>query len=70
MSPAGATSFAMPWSGSIPEAGSVSLLEPEALALDEDITILQSEAYIERTYKILTGVQRKKARREGRIEPP
>ncbi|MBI1884705.1 MAG: hypothetical protein HYS09_00010 [Chloroflexi bacterium] len=48
---------------------SVSLLEPGALALDEEITVLQNEAYIERTYKILTGVQRKKARREGRIEP-
>jgi len=41
----------------------------EALPLVEDLPISQDEAYIERTYKILTGVQRKKARREGRIEP-
>ncbi len=41
----------------------------KALPLAEDLPISQNEAYIERTYKILTGVQRKKARREGRIEP-
>ncbi len=41
----------------------------EALPLVEDLPTSQDEAYIERTYKILTGVQRKKARREGRIEP-
>jgi len=41
----------------------------EALLLAEDLPTLQDEAYIERTYKILTGVQLKKARREGRIEP-
>ena len=49
---------------------SVSLLEDgKALLLAEDLPISQDAAYIERTYKILTGVQRKKARREGRIEP-
>jgi hypothetical protein len=41
----------------------------EALPLVEDVPISQDEAYIERTYKILSGVQRKKARKEGRIEP-
>lgn len=49
---------------------SASLVEGgEALLLAEDVPILQDEAYMERTYKILTGVQRKKARREGRMEP-
>lgn len=41
----------------------------KALPLVEDLPISQNEAYIERTYKILTGVQRKKARREGRVDP-
>ncbi len=41
----------------------------EALPLVEDLPTSQDEAYIERTYKILSGVQRKKARGEGRIEP-
>src|SRR3989337_616100 len=49
---------------------SASLVEGgEALLLPEDLPTLQDEAYIERTYKILTGVQLKEARREGRIEP-
>ena len=49
---------------------SASLVEGgEALLLPEDLPTLQDEAYIERTYKILTGVQLKKARREGQIEP-
>ena len=49
---------------------SASLVEDgEALLLAGDVPISQDEAYIERTYKILAGVQRKKARREGRIEP-
>ena len=39
------------------------------MLLAEDLPTLQDEAYIERTYKILVGVQRKKARGEGRIEP-
>ena len=39
------------------------------MLLAEDLPISQDEAYIERTYKILTGVQRKKARKEGRVEP-
>ena len=49
---------------------SASMVEGgEALLLAEDLPISQDEAYIERTYKILTGVQRKRARGEGRIEP-
>jgi len=49
---------------------SASLVEGgEALLLAEDLPISQDEAYIERAYKILTGIQRKKARREVRIEP-
>src|SRR3989304_8666960 len=49
---------------------SASLVEGgEALLLAEDLPISQDEAYIERAYKILTGVQRKKARKEGRVEP-
>ena len=49
---------------------SVSLLEDgKALLLAEDLPISQDEAYIERAYKILAGVQLKKARREGQIEP-
>ena len=49
---------------------SVSLAEGgEAAPLGEDIAVSQDEAYIERTYRILAGVQRKRARREGRLEP-
>ena len=33
----------------------------------EDVPVPQDEAYIERTYKILAGVQRKKGRAEGRL---
>ncbi|MDO8616525.1 MAG: hypothetical protein Q7T33_12455 [Dehalococcoidia bacterium] len=40
-----------------------------AVPLTEDVPISQTEEYIEYTYKILTGVQRKKARREGRLPP-
>ena len=48
---------------------SASMVEGSSLeVLSEDIPISQDEAYIEFTYKILTGVQRKKARREGRVE--
>jgi hypothetical protein len=38
-----------------------------AVALSEDVPAPQDEAYIERTFKILSGVQRKKGRREGRL---
>ena len=39
------------------------------ILLDEDVPISQDEAYIERTFKILSGVQRRKARLEGRLPP-
>lgn len=49
---------------------SVSLGEGSALVpLAEEVAVSQDESYIEYTYKILSGVQRKKARREGRVEP-
>ena len=41
----------------------------DVVPLDEEVPVSQDEAYIERTYKILAGVQRKKGRREGRVEP-
>jgi hypothetical protein len=37
--------------------------------LDFDVSVSQDEGYIERTFKILSGVQRKKGRAAGRIEP-
>ena len=47
---------------------SVSIAEGgSAVALDDEIEVPQDEAYIERTYKILAGIQRKKGRREGRL---
>lgn len=39
----------------------------EAVLLDAPIDVPQDEAYIERTFKILSGIQRKKGRREGRL---
>lgn len=41
----------------------------EAVALADDVAVSQDEAYIERTFKILSGIQRKKARQEGRLPP-
>jgi hypothetical protein len=38
-----------------------------AIPLSVDVHAPQDEAYIERTFKILGGVQRKKGRREGRL---
>ncbi len=38
-----------------------------AIPLSVDVRAPQDEAYIERTFKILSGVQRKKGRREGRL---
>jgi hypothetical protein len=35
--------------------------------LSEEVPAPQDEAYVERTFKILSGVQRKKGRREGRL---
>lgn len=50
-----------PWhSLSLEEGGS-------AVRLAEEVTVSQSEEYIEFTYKILSGVQRKKARKAGRV---
>lgn len=47
---------------------SISIAEGgSAVALDEEIDVPQDEAYIERTFKILSGVQRKKGRKEGRL---
>ena len=49
---------------------SASLVDgSEAMPLAEDVPVSQSEEYIEFTYKILSGVQRKKARKEGRVAP-
>jgi hypothetical protein len=39
----------------------------DVVALADDVPISQGEAYIERTFKILTGIQRKKARKAGRL---
>jgi hypothetical protein len=41
----------------------------EVRALSEEVRVSQSEEYIERTYKILAGIQRKKGRVEGRLPP-
>jgi probable F420-dependent oxidoreductase len=41
----------------------------DAIALDDDIGVSEDEAYIERTFKILSGVQRKKGRVAGRVAP-
>jgi hypothetical protein len=47
---------------------SLSIADSGAAALiGEDIEIPQDEEYIERTFKILSGIQRKKGRREGRL---
>ncbi len=49
---------------------SVSIAEGgRAIPLADDVPISQDEAYIEYTYKILSGVQRKKGRKEGRLPP-
>ena len=49
---------------------SASLVEgSELVRLDEDVPVSRDEAYIERTYKILAGVQRKKGRKQGRVAP-
>ena len=39
----------------------------EAVQLGAQVPVSQDEAYIERTYKILSGVQRKKGRVAGRL---
>ncbi len=39
----------------------------DVVALTDDVSVSQDEAYIERTFKILSGIQRKKARKAGRL---
>jgi hypothetical protein len=46
---------------------SVSIAKGGRAVAIEHVDVPQDEAYIERTYKILSGVQRKKGRREGRL---
>lgn len=47
---------------------SLSLIAESGIyPLAQEITISQGEEYIERTYKILAGVQRKKGRAAGRL---
>jgi hypothetical protein len=46
---------------------SVSIAEGGSVATAAAVDVPQDEAYIERTYKILAGIQRKKGRREGRL---
>ena len=49
---------------------SVSLTDGSTVsALEEAVPVSQSDEYIERTYKILAGVQRKKGRAAGRLPP-
>ncbi len=49
---------------------SASVVEgSEVVPLAERVAVSQDEAYIERTFKILSGIQRKKARKEGRLPP-
>ena len=47
---------------------SASVVEGSDLVqLREAVPVSQDQAYIERTFKILSGIQRKKARKEGRL---
>jgi len=39
----------------------------EAVPLLHGIDVPQDDAYIERTFKILSGIQRKKGRKDGRL---
>ena len=49
---------------------SVSIVDAGiAKRLETQVDISQDEDYIERTFKILSGIQRKKARRDGRLSP-
>jgi len=43
--------------------------DSRVIRLDFDVPVPQDERYIERTFKILSGVQRKKGRAAGRIAP-
>ena len=47
---------------------SISIVDGgNVVKLQREIDVPQDEAYIERTYKILAGIQRKKGRRAGRL---
>lgn len=46
---------------------SVSIAAGGEVVATDEVSVPQDEAYIERTYKILAGIQRKKGRREGRL---
>lgn len=48
---------------------SVSIVDGGSVFETDDVSVPQDEAYIERTYKILAGIQRRKGRREGRVPP-
>lgn len=49
---------------------SVALTENSIVSpLAEEVAVMQSEEYIERTYKILAGIQRRKGRVAGRLPP-
>jgi hypothetical protein len=49
---------------------SVALTDGSTLSvLEEPVPVSQSDEYIERTYKILAGIQRKKGRTAGRLPP-
>ena len=49
---------------------SASVVEDsEIVPMAGSVAVSQDEAYIERTFKILSGIQRKRARKEGRLPP-
>jgi hypothetical protein len=49
---------------------SLALTEASIIAaLQEAVRVSQSEEYIDRTYRILAGIQRKKGRAAGRLPP-
>lgn len=52
-----------------PSWHSASLMGGEAVPLAQEINVSQPEEYIERTYRILAGIQTKRARREGLMGP-
>jgi hypothetical protein len=43
--------------------------ESRIVPLDSDVPISQTAEYVERTYKILSGIHRKKGRAAGRVQP-
>jgi len=46
---------------------SISIVDGGSAVETDDVPVPQDEAYIERTYEILAGTQRKKGRRAGRL---